>query len=184
MVTNSCILRVNRLFDGAFTASRSRTLKCGVNAELREVRRVTTEVSWRLGSGVECDESVSIVPQGFVSVKGMTNVRRDGFAHFSGRLIMTDRNPASPSGGTAIVLLTGSMDLIGRIGSHQVLGERCDESQHFEGWLRASGKGPLEGYELRCVVVGQGELPEGAVNSVPHNRITGTLFLPARAQDS
>jgi hypothetical protein len=175
MVTHSCVLRVNRMFDGHIVASRSRTFTCNVGGQAMEVRRVTTEVAWRLGVGVACDESMPIVPNSFFGVRGTTSMRSDGFAHFSGRLTITDLAEDEPP----VLLFVGRMDLIGRIGSHQFLGENCDEHEHYEGWLAASGRGPLEGHRMPCVVVGHGELPEGITANVSINRISGTLFLPA-----
>jgi hypothetical protein len=83
-----------------------------------------------------------------------------------------------PQGQQPVLLFTGRLDLIGRIGSHQFLGERCDEREHYEGWLEARGQGPLQRRRLRCVVVGHGELPGGVAAIVPNNRIIGTLFPP------
>ena len=174
MATSPCILRVNRTFDGNFAASRTRTFTCNVGGQVMATRRVTTEVAWRLGAGVACDESMPIVPNSGISVRGTTIIRSDGFAHFTGPLTITDFPEDQPP----VLLFVGRMDLIGRIGSHQFLGENCDEREHYEGWLAASGRGPLKGHVLRCVVAGHGELPDGIAAQVPFNRICGTLFLP------
>jgi hypothetical protein len=139
-----------------------------------EVLRVTTEVAWRLGAGIECDETMTVVPNSFLGVRGTTIIRSDNFSHFSGRLNITDFPEDQPP----ITLFVGRMELIGRIGSHQFLGEHCEEREHFEGWLAASGRGSFEGFRMRCIVVGHGVFPEGVNAHVPVNRITGTLFLP------
>lgn len=170
MPKHICILRVNRMFDGHIAASRSFTYTC----KEMEVRRVSTEVAWRLGSGIECDESMPVVPNSLLEVSGTTIIRSDDFSHFSGRVNITDFPDDQPP----VPLFVGRMNLIGRIGSHQFLGENCAEREHFEGWLVASGRGPLEGHQLRCIVVGHGALPDGVNANVPVNRIIGTLFLP------
>jgi hypothetical protein len=70
------------------------------------------------------------------------------------------------------------MELIGRSGSHQALGEACDEEEHIEGWLLGRGGRPVPEYTLRLVIVAKGKLDEG-VHVFPDtsvNRITGTLI--------
>ena len=163
------------MFDGHVAGSRNRTFTCVMGDQAIETRRVATEVAWRLGVGVTCDESMALVPNSFIGARGTTVVRSDGFAHFLGRLSITDFPENSPP----VPLFVGRMDLIGRIGSHQFLGENCDEREHFEGWITATGRGPLDGHRMRCVVVGHGELPHGPVGNTLVNRLTGTLFLPA-----
>jgi hypothetical protein len=167
-------LRVNRSFDGDMAALRSRTFRCNVGGQETRERHITTEIAWRLGVGFDCDESMPVVPNSFISARGTTILRDDSFAHFNGRLTIT----FDPNGPQPVLLFTGRLDLIGRIGSHQFLGEQCDQGEHFEGWLEAQGQGPLARRRLRCVVVGHGVLPDGVAAIVPNNRIIGTLFPP------
>jgi hypothetical protein len=174
MTKRSCMIRVNRMFDGHVSGSRNRMFACTVGDLTMETRRVATEVAWRLGGGVACDESMPFVPNSLIGAHGTTVVREGGFAHFMGCLSITD----FPQDAAPVLLFVGRMDLIGRIGSHQFLGEACDEREHFEGWIAATGRGPLDRHRMRCVVVGHGELPQGLVGNTLVNRLVGTLFLP------
>jgi hypothetical protein len=172
----SCILRVDRMFEGFFQARESRDFKCRTGRDVLELRRVRTEINWRFSTPVECDESAAIVsPFSVISARGVTIVRDDGFAHFRGRMVITDFFEDQPPAR----LFRGRVDVIGRIGSHQSLGEPCDPREHFEAWFTATGVGSLVGYRLRCIAAGTGTLPEGPVIPPSDNRINGTLFLPA-----
>ena len=88
--------------------------------------------------------------------KGTTIARKDKVAHY----------------------LVGTMELVGRIGSHQQLGEACDEDNRVEGWLVGRGEPPVAGYTLRAVIVAKAQL---GIALMPFadttiNRITGTLI--------
>jgi hypothetical protein len=77
-----------------------------------------------------------------------------------------------------VTYFQGILDLIGRSGSHQALGESCREEEHIEGWLIGRGRRPVAKYILRVAIVAKGKLAEG-VNAFPDagvNRITGTLI--------
>lgn len=171
MTFAKCLIRVNRTFDGNFQSLEPRRYVC------RDYRKETihtvrtTEIAWRLGAGIDCDESEAIVPNSFIGANGVTVVREDGFAYFRGAMEITDFPEDSPP----VPLFTGRLQLIGRIGSHQSLGEACDEENHFEGWLEAVGVEKLKGFELHCVVVGAGVIFEGITTDTTVDRISGVL---------
>ena len=99
----------------------------------------------------------------------MTIHRRDGLAHFTGRVQLKD-------GALGPVLFEGTMELMARIGTHQALGEGCGEAEHVEGWIVARGVEKLSGYSLRAQVAGQATLPDGLAAVPPLNRITGVII--------
>jgi hypothetical protein len=115
MTNYSCILRVDRMFDGNFLAGESRDFRCRTGKDVLELRRVRTEVNWRFSTPVACDESAAIVsPFSVISARGVTIIRDDDFAHFRGPMVITD----FPGDQPPVRLFRGRLDVIGRIGSH------------------------------------------------------------------
>jgi hypothetical protein len=106
--------------------------------------------------------------------KGITVVREDMFAHFVGTFSIVRKRPQLPD----IPFFKGTLELIGRIGSHQTLGEACDAEDHIEGWLVGRGQRAMLKYTLRAVIVAKGRLSAG-IHAFPDtsvNRIEGTLM--------
>lgn len=172
---NYCIFRVNRVFDGMFEGPEraTRSYICGTEPENDTIRFPAT-ITWRITVPSDCDESVSILPISVLNAKGTTIVRNDGFAHFIGRFKII----AKQSGKADVTYFEGRMELIGRSGSHQKLGEDCNQDDHLEGWLIGRGRRPVPGYTLRVVIVGNGQLSLG-IQVFPDasvNRLTGTLI--------
>ncbi len=169
--TDYCILRVNRSFDGVFEGHEpERRYRCD---ELG-TERFDSAVTWRVTASPGCDESAKLLPHGFLTSPGTTFLRQDGFAHYLGRFLLVKQDPASPD----VPMFTGTLELIARSGSHQALGEACDEKGHVEGWLIGRGEGPAEKYTLRVIVVGESTLEPGthAFPNAAINRLTGTLI--------
>jgi len=170
-----CIFRVNRAFDGVFEGSeRATSYTCGTGSAAKETRRFPSSITWRITAALDCDESVSVLPTSQLTAKGATIARDDGFAHFIGKFSIVKKEQGKPD----IAYFQGTMELIGRSGSHQALGEACDEEEHIEGWLIGRGRRPAPNYTLRVAIVAKGKLAEG-VHAFPDasvNRITGTLI--------
>lgn len=164
-----CIWRINKSFDGLLEGDLWRRYTC-TNSGTSVSR---TQITFRVLSndGVEnCDEEVPGVPANwFLEASGMTIHRRDGLAHFTGRIQLKD-------GAAGPVLFEGTMELMARIGTHQALGEGCGEAEHIEGWIVARGVENLSGYTLRAQVAGQATLPDGLAAVPPLNRITGVII--------
>jgi hypothetical protein len=131
-------------------------------------------MTWRITAALECDESVSVLPASQLTAKGTTITREDGFAHFMGEFSIVKQEQDKPD----VTYFQGTMELIGRSGSHQRLGEACDEEEHIEGWLIGRGQGPMPKYILRVVIVAKGKLSEGVIAfpDASVNRITGTMI--------
>ena len=166
--TNYCIYRVNRTFDGVFEGKDPEG-RCEGNGTVR----FDAAVTWKITASPGCDESEKILPTSLLTSRGTAFRRDDGFAHYFGRFQIIN------SQGDDEVLFTGILELIGRSGSHQALGEACDEKGHVEGWLIGRGveRTRTEKYSLRVVVVGEAELTHGinAFLNTAVNRLTGTL---------
>ncbi|HSL46712.1 MAG TPA: hypothetical protein VK897_24970 [Anaerolineales bacterium] len=172
---NYCIFRVNRTFDGIFEGPESATHSyiCGTEPG-DDTSRFTAKIRWRITGASDCDESTSILPTSVLNAKGTTIVRNDGFAHFSGKFKIVTEQLEEPT----ITYFEGRMELIGRSGSHQKLGEECNQDNHVEGWLIGRGRGPVPEYTLRVVIVGNGQLSVGTepFPDASANRLTGTVM--------
>ena len=169
--TNYCISRVNRSFDGTFEGQDpSPWYDCdGIGTQ-----HFNASVTWRITASLGCDESEKLLPKGLLTGRGTTFLRRDGFAHYLGTFKIVKQEFNMPD----VDMFWGNMELIGRSGSHQALGEKCDAENHVEGWLVGRGMGPAERYTLRVVIVGESTLEPG-IHAFPNaavNRLTGTLL--------
>lgn len=172
---NNCIIRVDRTFDGPFEGSqRASSFPCGTGHAAQNTSRFSSTITWRITAALDCDESLSVWPSTQLSAKGATIARDDGFAHFVGKFSIVKKSPGRPD----VPYFKGTLELIGRSGSHQKLGEACDEEEHIEGWLTGRGQGPVSKFTLRAVIVAKGKLSTG-VGVFPDasvNRIAGTLI--------
>lgn len=164
-----CLWRINKSFDGLLEGDLWRRYEC--KNGLTTVSKTTISFRVLSNDGVEnCDEDVPDVPANwFLEASGMTILRRDGLAHFTGRVQLKD-------GALGPVLFDGTMELMARIGTHQALGEGCGEAEHIEGWIVARGVEKLDRYTLRAQVAGQATLPDGLAAVPPLNRITGVII--------
>lgn len=172
---NNCIIRVDRTFDGTFEGSkRASSYPCGRGDEAQKTSRFSTTITWRITAALDCDESFSVWPSTQLGAKGVTIARDDGFAHFVGKFSIVKKSQGQPD----VPYFKGTLELIARSGSHQKLGEACDEEEHIEGWLTGRGQRPVSKYTLRAVIVAKGKLSTG-VGPFPDasvNRLTGTLI--------
>lgn len=171
---NYCLFRVNRTFDGVFEGSSAApAYTCSSGRTAKKTSRFPTTITWRITAALQCDESVSVLPASLLTAKGTTIVRNDGFTHFMGKFSIVKKKQGQPD----VTYFVGTMELIGRSGSHQALGEACDEANHIEGWLVGRGQPPVPEYTLRVVIVAKGNLSAGTVAfpDAAVNRITGTL---------
>ena len=125
-VGNVCIRRFARTFDGIIEGIDPVRYKCRAVA----TERMTTSVTFRISAKADCDDVGTLVPVTGLRAKGTTIRRADGFAHFAGRAQIIDATP-DPD----VVLFSGTLDLIARIGSHPALGEPCAPEEHVEGWF-------------------------------------------------
>jgi hypothetical protein len=164
---NVCIFRFDRIFDGILQSTAGPRYVCG---DLK-TSSVLTKVTWRVTASTTCDESQPIVSVTGLLGSGSTIARSDGFAHFLGRCRMVEKKQGEPE----VTHFRCIVELIGRSGSHQALGEQCDQREHIEGWLVGQGQGPLQKYTLRLAIVGKGTLPDGTLPDASVNRLTGTL---------
>ena len=167
---NPCIRRFARTFDGVTEGIDEARYKC---------RRVTTErmitsITFRITAKADCDDVGPLVPVTGLRAKGTTIRRADEFAHFTGRAQIINAAP-DPD----VVLFSGTLDLIARIGSHPALGETCAPEEHVEGWFVGQGRGDLAKMSLRVILAGQGQLAIGthAFLDTSKNRIIGTLII-------
>ena len=172
---NYCLLRVDRTFDGTFEGSeRATSYRCEAAHETKKTTRFSSTVTWRITAALTCDESFPIWPSTLLTAKGITIAREDGFAHFVGQFSIVKKQPGQKD----IPYFKGTLELIARSGSHQSLGEACDEEDHIEGWLVGRGQRPVSKFTLRAVIVAKGKLAIGT-NAFPDasiNRLTGTLI--------
>ena len=165
-----CIRRFARVFDGVTEGSGPVGYRCRAVA----TERMSTRITFRITAKMECDDVGTLVHVTGLTARGTTIRRNDGFAHFTGRAQIIDAKP-DPD----VVLFSGSLDLIARIGSHVALGEACAPENHVEGWFTGKGQGNFAKMTLQLVVAGQGELASGihAFPDAGKNRITGTLVI-------
>lgn len=164
---NYCLWRINKSFDGTLQAQLGFPYAC----ETGETRHSPTTITFRVlsNNAPTCDEAVPGVPANmFLQATGTTVHRADGLAYFTGTVVLRD-------GAAGPVLFRGPMELAGRVGTHQILGERCNEITHVEGWIVARGAGALGNLTLRAMVAGKADLPNGLAAEPPSNRITGVI---------
>jgi hypothetical protein len=170
-----CIFRVDRTFDGVFEGSeKAASYTCGTGSAGKETRRFSSTITWRITAALSCNESVSVFPVSQLTAKGTTIARNDGFAHFFGKFSIVKKEQGKPD----VTYFQGTLELIGRSGSHQALGEACDQEEHIEGWLVGRGRRPVPKCTLRAVIVAKGQLTEGthAFPDASINRLTGTVI--------
>ncbi len=162
-----CLFRFNKFFDGILMSELQSRWGCTTG----ETGRSKTEISFRVYSnGRECDEAVPGVPENlFLHASGFTLHRSgNGHAHFTGKVELKD-------GAVGPTIFEGTMELTARIGTHEALGEACNEFDHIEGWIVARGVGRLHVYTLRAMIAAKADLPNGLANEAPSNRITGVI---------
>lgn len=167
---DQCLWRFNKFFDGNLTGEFLNGYTCpGWTAQS------ATKIVFRVYSDApNCDEEIPGVPPNlFLEASGTTIQRRDGLAHFIGKVQLRD---------TAVgpVVFEGTMELMARVGSHQSLGEACNELEHIEGWIVARGAGSLSDLTLRATVAFKGTLPDGLAAEPGHDRITGVVIKASR----
>ena len=165
-----CIRRFARVFDGVTAGSGAVRYQCRAVA----TERMATSITFRITAKMDCDDVGTLVPVTGLVAKGTTVRREDGFAHFTGRAQVIDAKP-DPD----VVLFSGSLDLIARIGSHVALGEACAPEEHVEGWFIGNGQEKFAKMTLRLILAGQGQLATGthAFADASKNRIIGTLVI-------
>jgi hypothetical protein len=185
LVTNSypkthvykpCILRFDRVFDGSIQSTTKSEYSCkrGVNKIFTDkTSLLTTILAWKITVSTNCDESKQTFSATGLKGEGSTIVRHDGFAHFFGTCSVIEKKFGQPE----ITHFKGSIELIGRTGSHQSLGELCNQDEHIEGWLVGQGQGELSNCMLNAIIVCKGKFPSGALPDVSINRITGSLVV-------
>ena len=115
------------MFEGS---ERTVSYTCGDGHEAKRTSRFPTSLTWRITTPLNCDESFSIWPSTQLTAKGITILREDNFAHFFGKFSIVKKNAGNPD----VPYFKGIIELICRSGSHQILGEKCDEENHIEGW--------------------------------------------------
>lgn len=163
-----CLFRFGKFFDGTLMSELQSTWGCTTG----ETGRSKTEINFRVYSnGRECDEAVPGVPENlFLHASGFTLHRGGkGPAHFTGTVELKD-------GAAGPTIFEGTMELTARIGTHEALGEACNEFDHVEGWIVARGVGRLYVYTLRAVITAKADLPNGLANEAPSNRIAGVII--------
>jgi hypothetical protein len=165
-----CIRRFARVFDGVTEGSGAVRYRCRAVA----TERMATSITFRITAKMDCDDVGTLVPVTGLVAKGTTVRREDGFAYFTGRAQVINAKP-DPD----VVLFSGSLDLIARIGSHVALGEACAPEEHVEGWFIGKGQEKFAKMTLRLILAGQGELATGthAFTDASKNRIIGTLVI-------
>jgi hypothetical protein len=163
-----CLWRFGKFFDGTLAGELQSIWGCKTG----EMRRSKTEISFRVYSnGRECDEAVPGVPENlFLHASGFTLHRSgNGPAHFTGTVELKD-------GAAGPTIFQGTMELTARIGTHEALGEACNEVDHVEGWIVARGVGRLHVYTLRAMIAAKADLPDGLAGEAPSNRISGVII--------
>ncbi len=165
-----CIYRFLRTFDGVTQGVDAVRYECSsIGTE-----RMSTTVTFRITARMECDDVANLVPVTGLKAQGTTIRRTDGFAHFSGRAQVINATPEPD-----VVLFSGTLELIARIGSHPGLGEPCAPDNHVEGWFDGEGVGAFSKMSLRVIFAGAGQLAVGthAFPNAAQNRVAGTLVV-------
>jgi hypothetical protein len=172
-----CLSRLNKSIDGYLHVSDSvaATYPC----DSGEIMRSTAELSLRIFNQQDCDDNVlPLPPSGNVLVaNGTVYYQSDGLAQFIGDFAIR-HVPSAPAG----TFFTGKIELIARIGTHQVLDgpdcqEPCGPDRHLEGWISGVGVGELANYMIRASLAldMSDNLPvQGVVH--PSSRLTGIVF--------
>lgn len=164
-----CLWRFGKFFDGTLASELQSMWGCKTG----ETGRSKTEINFRVYSnGRECDEAVPGVPENlFLHASGFTLHRSssNGLAHFTGTVELKD-------GAVGPVIFEGTMELTARIGTHESLGEACNEVDHVEGWIVARGVGRLSIYTLRAMIAAKADLPNGLAGEAPSNRMAGVII--------
>jgi hypothetical protein len=165
-----CMWRINKSFDGVLSGDLWREYECRTGPTGISRTQIAFRVLSNGGEEGTCDQEVhGIPPNMYLESFGMTIHRKDDLAHYSGRVQLKD-------GALGPVLFEGTMELMARIGTHQALGERCDEEKHIEGWIVARGVDTLSNFTFRAMVAGEATLPNGLAATPPLNRITGVII--------
>lgn len=166
-----CMWRINKSFDGNAEGLFWRMYDCRTGSTSIHRTTITLRLLSNDGDGEGgCDQEVPPVPKNMLlEASGMTIHRQDGLAHFTGGVKLKD-------GATGPVLFEGTLELIARIGTHQALGESCDEKGHMEGWIVARGVESLSNLTLRAMVASEESLPGGPLLTPPFNRLTGVII--------
>jgi hypothetical protein len=163
-----CLWRFGKFFDGTLAGELQSIWGCKTG----ETQRSKTEINFRVYSnGRECDEEVPGVPANlFLHASGFTLHRGgNGPAHFTGTVELSD-------GAIGPTIFKGTMELTARIGTHEALGEACNEVDHVEGWIVARGVGRLSVYTLRAMIAAKADLPNGLAGEAPSNRMAGVII--------
>ena len=169
-VGDVCIRRFARTFDGIIEGIDVVRYKCRATS----TERIRTSVTFRISAKADCDDIGTLVPITGLRAKGTTIRRADGFAQFAGRAQIIDAGP-DPD----VVLFSGTLDLIARIGSHPAFGESCAPEEHVEGWFTGRGTGRCAKMTLSVILSGSGQLSTGthAFPDTSQNRVIGTLVI-------
>jgi hypothetical protein len=164
-----CIRRFARTFDGITESVDVERYEC----RPRATQRLSTTVTFRITAKADCDDVGQLLPVTGLRAKGTTIRRSDGFAHFAGRAQIINAAP-DPD----VVLFTGTLEMIARIGSHVGFGEPCAAENHVEGWFTGRGNGDYANLRLHVIIAGDGDLATGthAFPNATRNRIIGTLL--------
>ncbi|HEX6899018.1 MAG TPA: hypothetical protein VF789_04865 [Thermoanaerobaculia bacterium] len=167
---DQCLWRFNKFFDGNLTGEFLRGYTCPAWTAQSD-----TKIVFRVYSDApNCDEEIPGVPPNMLlEAAGTTILRRDGLAHFIGKVQLKQVSPE-------VVFFEGTLELLGRVGTHQSLGEACNELEHIEGWIVARGVDKLSDLTLRATVALKATLPDGLAGEPGHNRITGVVLKASR----
>jgi hypothetical protein len=166
-----CMWRINKSFDGNAEKTFWRDYDCRTGSTGLYRTEIALRVLSNDGDGEgSCDQEIPGLPKTmYMEAWGMTIYRKDGLAHFTGGVKLKD-------GAAGPVLFEGTIELMARIGTHQALGESCDEKGHMEGWIVARGVEAFSNLTLRAMVAGEASLPGGLLPTPPLNRITGVII--------
>ena len=161
-----CMYRFNKFFDGDLTGEFLRGYTCP-----SWTAQSGTKIGFRVYSDApNCDEEIpGVTPNLYLEASGATIQRRDGLAHFIGKVLLREK----PDG---TIFFEGTLELMARVGTHQFLGEACDELDHVEGWIVARGAGSLSDFTLRASVTFKATLPDGLAGEPGYNRMTGVVL--------
>lgn len=177
MAAKICIYRFNRTFKGSLKAEPGTRYPCGSGHAVKNTSNFAATLTLPIGPASGCDESKPHFPTGLVlRAKGTVIAREDGFAQFTSRCNLVKKEKDDKE----VVYFSGTVNLVFNIGSHQALGEKCDEPRHAEGWLNVSGQTPeVRKYDLSAALVAQVEtndLKDGAgFDNTQVNRLSGVL---------
>ncbi len=178
MAAKKCITRINRAWDGALTSvgivEKDAEYTCGTLPATQITKRFPAKLAGRITVLTKCDESGHVLPAktSKLAATGEVVLRADGFAYFTGTFEISQLKTT---------YFTGTLELVFRSGSHEALGERCDEREHAEGWLVGRGQGPAARHILSAALVGKAAFVQAggkyiaSFGIVPANRLAGTV---------